>query len=373
MIVLVAGALANKPGNGGNAWSRLSWTRGLRALGCDAYFVEQLEQPPTADGMRFFETVIGEYDDLSRAALLDGSGAVVAGGLARDELDEVASRSDLLINISGHLQIAALRRLAPRAVYIDDDPGYTQFWHDAGAIPGRLDGHDAHYTFGTLIGSGTGCPVPTGRIRWRGLRPPVVLADWSAPASARCARVTTVASWRGPFGPVEHEGVRYGQKVHELRRFTKLPQLAGRELEIALAIDPAEADAARQLREDGWRIVEPGPLTRDPAMFRAYVHASDAELSVAQGIYVQTSCGWFSDRTTRYLASGRPAIVQDTGFSSELPVGSGLLPFNTPDEAVAALRSVERDYDDHARAARALAEEHFASDKVIGGLLEDVL
>jgi hypothetical protein len=372
VIVLVAGALASKPGNGGNAWSRLSWTRGLRELGIDAYFVEQLSGPATAEAARFFGAVVGEFDEPSHAALLDDSGRVIAGGLSQEALSEVAASCELLISISGHLQRPELRRLVRRAVYIDDDPGYTQFWHAAGAIEGRLDDHAAYYTFGTRVGH-DGCTVPTLGIAWRGIRPPVVLSDWSASPSDGCERVTTVASWRGPFGPVEYDGVRYGQKVHELRKFSRLPQLAGRPLEIALAIDPVEEAAARQLRCDGWNVTDPGPLTSDPASFRRYVQGSDAELSVAQGIYVQTACGWFSDRTTRYLASGRPAIVQDTGLAGELPVGAGLLTFSSPSEAVAALRAVERDYDEHAQAALALAQEHFASSRVIGRMLEEVL
>ncbi len=372
MIVLVAGALASKPGNGGNAWTRLSWTRGLEELGITAYFVEQLGGPPGPDAVGFFEAVMGEFGDLGRAALLDACGEVVAGGMSRGELLDVAARCALLVNLSGHLQLGEVRRLAGRCVYVDDDPGYTQFWHAAGAIDGRLDGHDAHYTFGTRIGR-EGCPIPTGGLHWRGMRPPVVLSDWPACTSEGCARVTTVASWRGPFGPVEHDGVRYGQKLHELRKFTKLPRLADRELEIALAIDPVEEAAAEQLRADGWTVVDPTTVTRDPDAFRAYVQGSDAELSVAQSIYVQTACGWFSDRTTRYLASGRPAIVQDTGFSAELAVGRGLLAFASAQDALAALREVERDYGEHARAARALAEEHFDSARVIGRMLEEVL
>src|SRR5438874_2517685 len=46
-VVIVAGALANKPHNGGGAWERLSWATGLRRLGCDVYFVEQIDVSPS--------------------------------------------------------------------------------------------------------------------------------------------------------------------------------------------------------------------------------------------------------------------------------------------------------------------------------------
>ena len=41
---LVAGALANKPLNGGEAWVRLSWVRGLQRLGLTVYLVEQIAE-----------------------------------------------------------------------------------------------------------------------------------------------------------------------------------------------------------------------------------------------------------------------------------------------------------------------------------------
>ncbi len=372
MIAVVAGALANRPGNGGNAWTRLSWTRGLEQLGVETYFFEQLDGPACARAIDFFEAVTSEFGDRAKSALLDPAGEVIAGGMSSEDVLEVAARCSLLVNLSGHLRVEQIRRLVSRAVFIDDDPGYTQFWHAAKLVLGLLDGHHAYYTFGTRIGA-VGCPIPTCGVRWRAIRPPVVLSDWPPLPGGCCRRITTVASWRGPFGTVEHDGVRYGQKVHELRRFSRLPQLAGREFELALSIDPAEADAAERLREEGWVLVDPQSLAGDPASFRRYVQGSDAELSVAQNIYVRTACGWFSDRTTRYLASGRPAVVQDTGFSAELSSGEGLFAFTTQRQAVAAIRELERNYDEHARAARAVAEEHFDSARVVGRLLEEVL
>ena len=35
-VVVVAGALANKPGQSGEAWVKLSWIRGLQRLGIEA-------------------------------------------------------------------------------------------------------------------------------------------------------------------------------------------------------------------------------------------------------------------------------------------------------------------------------------------------
>jgi hypothetical protein len=103
------------------------------------------------------------------------------------------------------------------------------------------------------------------------------------------------------------------------------------------------------------------------------VRASGAEFSVAQGIYVDTKSGWFSDRSVRYLAAGRPVLVEDTGFGRTLPTGEGLLAFRGLDDAAAKAHAIVEDYEHHAHAARALAEEHFDSAKVLATLLEDAL
>ena len=77
--------------------------------------------------------------------------------------------------------------------------------------------------------------------------------------------------------------------------------------------------------------MDPRTAAPDPDAFRRYVQGSGAEFSVAQGVYVETHSGWFSDRTVRYLASGKPALVQDTGFGRNYPVGEGLVAFPTPE------------------------------------------
>jgi hypothetical protein len=59
--------------------------------------------------------------------------------------------------------------------------------------------------------------------------------------------------------------------------------------------------------------------------------------------------GWFSCRSACYLAAGRPVVVQDTGFSRVIPTGTGVVAFNTLEEATAAVTEVEAHYDRHAR------------------------
>jgi hypothetical protein len=256
-----------------------------------------------------------------------------------------------------------------RKVYIDLDPGYTQFWHASGIDVG-LTGHDYYVTVGARIGDAD-CAVPTSGITWHPVAPPVVLDQWPV-GGAGAGRFTTVATWRGAYGRVEHNAHVYGLKAHEFRRIRDLPRRSPFLFELALAIDPSDRADRAELVEAGWELVDPAEVASGPERFRDYVRGSGAEFSVAQGIYVETQCGWFSDRTVAYLAAGKPALVQDTGFPDDYRSGKGLVAFRNLDDAVAGAGEIVSDYEDQRRAARRLAEEHFDSDVVLGHLLERV-
>jgi hypothetical protein len=110
----------------------------------------------------------------------------------------------------------------------------------------------------------------------------------------------------------------------------------------------------------------------DPLSYRSYIGRSLAEFSVAKDMYVQSRGGWMSDRSLCYLASGKPVLAQETGFSQHYPTGEGLLTYSTLEEAVAGVEEISRRPARHARAARALAEEYFDSDKVLRRLLKEL-
>src|SRR4051794_32011112 len=111
-------------------------------------------------------------------------------------------------------------------------------------------------------------------------------------------------------------------------------------------------------------------FSRTPTAYREFVQASRAEFGVAKHTYVATRSGWFSDRTECYLASGRPALVQDTGWTAHLPSGEGVLAFSDVDEALAGIDRINAQYDLHARRAAEIAREHFDARVVLRHLLE---
>ncbi len=380
-IAIVGGAVANKPFNGGEAWVRLSWVLGLQRLGFETYFAEELESSNCVDqsgegigfsacaNRGFFEEVVRDFGLEGRASLLcDGGRESV--GLDLTELRAVAADADLLINISGHLSIDEILDGPRMRVYVDLDPCFTQAWHEDERVSFKLPRHDRYVTVGLNVGT-PASPVPDCGIRWIPTLPPVVLAEWPQEAPAAGApHFTTVATWRSPYGQLVIDGRAMGLKHHELRRLIELPEkVEGATFEIALAIHAEESADLDALRAHGWKITDPREAAGTPARFRDFVRSSGAEFSVAQGVYAETASGWFSDRTAAYLASGRPALVQDTGLGSMLPLGDGLLAFSSLEQAVSGAQRVAADYGDQCAAARRFATRHLDSDVVLGRLL----
>jgi hypothetical protein len=162
----------------------------------------------------------------------------------------------------------------------------------------------------------------------------------------------------------EFEGESYGQKDVEFERLLELPRHTAQPLEVALNDGPFD-----RLAEHGWHVVATPPTTLDG--YQAYIHASRGEFSVAKNGYVKARCGWMSERTTCFLATGRPAVVQETGLGDWVPTGEGLLTFDGVRDAAAAIDAVNADYERHCDAARRLAEEEFDSDRVLAALLDD--
>jgi hypothetical protein len=148
-----------------------------------------------------------------------------------------------------------------------------------------------------------------------------------------------------------------------------LPGRTRASLELAANIHPSETADLALLAEHGWRVCAPETVVRTPEQYRAYVQTSRGEFSCAKPAYVKARSGWVSDRTICYLASGRPAVVQDTGAAAHLPVSTGLQFFRTRDDAAAALDRVEADYARAAREAEALARDVFSSAVVLPGIL----
>jgi hypothetical protein len=362
------------PEFGGSFWVRLQYLLGFRDLGVDAYWIDRLDPPDPGRQAHSIEYMIRRFASSLEAFGLGDRFAVLyeregqCFGGDQTDVRERVDGADVLINIGGFLPQGSLLTRIPRRAYVDVDPGFTQIWaHD---VDVWLEQHTCFFTVGQNVGAPE-FPIPTRDIPWRPILPPVHLPSWPARIDERSRRFSTVADWRGSQDAL-FEGEYYGTKRSEFVHYLHVPLRAGRRIEVALCIGQQDHEDLGLLLDHDWRAREAYRYAGDPFAYREFIQYSRAEFGIAKHGYVKSNSGWFSDRTACYLASGKPAIVQSTGFEHRLPTGQGLLTFRSVDEAVAAIQDVEEHYLDHCAAARSFAEEHLDAAKTLVYMLEQL-
>jgi hypothetical protein len=375
LSVLVCGTVAADVGQGGVSWSVLQYVLGLRRLGHDVCVVEPIAgskiEPVGAPlagstAAAYFRKVVEEFGIADKVALLLAKSHETVGA-SFAELRQFCKRADLLININGMLTDPALIESIPVRVYLDLDPAFVQLWQVEQGIDMRLDGHTHFASVGLNIGTPQ-CSVPTCGVEWIKTLQPVVLEEWPFCEHEPMDALTTVGNWRG-YGSIHVNGIQYGQKAHSLRPLIELPRKTRENFVLAMRIDPAETKDIDALKTHGWKLVSPDEVAGSPTLYRNFIQNSKGEFGIAKSGYVNSRCGWFSDRSAAYLASGRPVIAQETGFSGHLPTGKGLMAFANTDDVAAAVDSLRKEYSLHQSAARQIAVEYFDSDKVLARLL----
>ena len=378
--IVLAGYLVRNP-LGGYAWQAAHYLLGFRALGHDVWFYEDTGHyapaynPVTNEFGETYEygiAAIAEF--LGRLGLGDrwvfvDTARAVEHGPGSGRADRLLRDADLLVNLAGVNRIPPERRAGRPAVYVDIDPAYTQIKAAEGdtLLRAILDEHAHLFTLGENIGTPRS-PLPTGGYTWHPTRQPVVLEHW-ADAGPPGAAYTTVGKWDARGRDLAFGGETFHwRKRTEWLRCLDVPARTGATFEVAMDVDGVPGDP-ELLGAHGWRIVDPRAVSADPWRYREYIRSSRGEFTVAKDVNVRLRSGWFSDRAACYLAAGRPAIEQDTGFGDVLPLGPGLHAFRTVEEAAAAVRAVEADYGRASRHAAEVAREHFAADRVLARLL----
>lgn len=369
---------------GGMTWHRLHYLVGLRRLGFDVWYVEDsdktLHSPenfwPTSDYRANVEFLSRQME---RIGLGDRwifrppevwdrcFGAADPAGLKKLYRD-----ADAVINLSGAQELRSDHSAIRCLIYLETDPVANQIKVANGdqQTIDMLDSYDHLFTYGYNIGQPV-CPVPVEKFTWQPTRPPVCLDWWDgALPPPESAALTTVAGWKHGGKDIVWQGDTYRwSKHHEFLRFIDLPSRSRLPLELALvAISP---DRAGEMRRHGWRII-PSTGLADPDEYREYIRCSLGEFTVAKDQNIRLNSGWFSDRSTCYLAAGRPVIMQDTGFGASLPTGRGLFSFSDEAEALAAIDAVATDYTRHSEAALEIAREYFDAENVLKSILKHI-
>lgn len=375
--IIVSGLIGQYP-LGGVSWDYIQYAAGLMLLGHDVYYIEDTGQHPfnpqeggVSRGCDFNISYLREV--MSRFGMEDRWAYHFPWksqwyGLADNKRKAVIESADMLINVSGVLAYPERYRHIPCLVYIDSDPVFTQVKLARGQVDFRrmLEAHDVHFSFGEQLSDA----VPQTAFDWRPTRQPVLLDEWHHGGTVRNV-YTTVMNWTS-YKPVEYAGITYAQKDVEFERFIELPgRVPDVSLEIAVNTGKTRHTPRELLARKGWHVVHPDEVCPDMDGYRSYISGSRAEWSVAKNGYVVGQPGWFSCRSACYLAAGRPVVVQDTGFSGVLPVGTGIVPFSTLQEAIEGIMDVESRYELHCRAAMEIADQYFDSSQVLTRLLDE--
>lgn len=378
--IIVLGYIVRGP-MGGMAWHHLQYVMGLARLGHDVYFIEDSDDYPSCYdpvrqitdtdptyGLRFAKDAFQKVGLGEQWAYYDAHTSRWFGPSA-DRILAICATADLLFNLSGVNPLRPWLQAIPRRAFVDTDPVFTQIRHVTKTWMRSLAlQHTAFLSFGENIGL-TRCTIPSDGLPWQTTRQPIVLDAWPVLPGPTNGQLTTVMQWES-YPAQEYNRVRYGMKSDSFTPYLDLPEKVGSIFDLVLSSPRA---SCLLLRRKGWTIRDPRRLARDPWSYQRYVQQSKAEFSVAKHGYVISQSGWFSERSAAYLASGRPVILQDTGFSAWLPTGSGLLPFTTPEEALAGIEDLNLRYEFHCRSARAIAEEYFDSNKVLSRLITDAM
>ena len=348
--------------------------------------IHPLNQTPAGSALRLALTDVPDdarkiFDHMHEGCrTLQYASAKLARQLADDDRDGHLSitfeSADGLVNLCGATVPGDEHLRVPVRIYLETDPVLPQIEVAQGRqfTIDLLRAHTHHFTFGENLGA-PDCQVPLGPFRYFPTRQPVVL-DWWKPlggngsgAPGMAGRFTTIASWRQSGKDIAWNGETYTWSKHlEFLKLIDLPRLTPDAIELALAA--ADNEAIELLTSKAWKVVDALALSKDIRPYRRYIRASRGEFTVAKDQNIRLCSGWFSDRSACYLAAGRPVITQETGFSKVLPTGQGLFAFRRLDDVLSAMDTIRSDYVRQSRAAREIASEYFAAEKVAGTLLE---
>ena len=363
----------------GVTYQFLHFLLGLRRLGYDPYYIEDsgrwIYDPQLND---FSPDVTGNLQAVVPALEAHGFGDRWAFrgnypdgkcyGLTETQLLGLYRDADAFLNVTGAQEIRPEHLKCKRRIYVESDPFGSQVKvakGDQGMID-MLAAHDTHFTFGESVGC-PDCTVPVERFNWLPTRQPVAVDLWEHSYSAGTA-YNTITTWQNKDRNIVWNGdTYYWTKDREFTKFIDLPTRRPRlTFELAACVN---GEVQTRLRKIGWQQVSSIEMSRDANCYREYIQKSRGEFTVARDQYVRPRTGWFSDRTACYLAAGRPVITQETGFSKIFPAGKGLFGFLTMDDILRAVDEIEGDYEGNCRAARDIAHEYFAAEKVVGSLM----
>jgi hypothetical protein len=383
LTIVVGGYIVAYP-LGGMTWHHLNYLLGLHELGHEVWFLEDsgsysypynpVSWQTSVDstyGREYLERTFAHYG-LPKRYCYYSQFEDAHYGLSKSELDGLLTRADLLLCVSGVTPIRP-ERPRPRSIaVIDTDPVFTQLrmMHDVEFL-NYYGQFDRVASFGRLIGTAQ-CPLPTHNFQWIGTNQPISLRHWPSLAPTG-AEFTTIGKWEHTSDRnLEFNGKTYrSTKASEWLKMVDLPRRTRWKMTMGMLSMPKET--AEKFTRSGWNLVDAEKSTLSCQVFAEFIARSAGEFTVAKEIYAGLPSGWFSDRSSAYLATGRPVVTQASGFDQWLPTGQGLFSYETVEQAADALNEISGDYPAHCAAARRIAEKYFDSKVVLSDLLQQIL
>jgi hypothetical protein len=368
----------------GQTWLYLGWIQAFAKLGHEVWYVE--DDPswpydpevnsPTDDGryaLRHITACMERIGMKDRWAFRMPDQPGHCWGLTPSKLDALYRECDLLLNVVGSTDLRDEHMAAPLRVYVQTDPVTAELRLAEGDAHTReaFDAHHVIFTYGENYGA-PDCKVPLNGLRYLKTRQPVDTDLWPMQYEADAPYFTTIGNFRQDHSDVVYKGETYfWGKHHEWFKFIDLPRRTAQRFSLALNVDlPADRE---QLESHGWQLTSPFQMSLDIfGAYPDYIRRSRGEFTVAKDQNVRLRSGWFSERDVCYLASGKPVVTQETGFSNILPTGAGLFGFSSLEQARSAIEAINADYPAHCQAARRIALEHFESAVVGRKMLADL-
>ena len=385
--VVVTGYVGLTPA-GGVTWDYMQYPLGFQELGCDVLYLEDTQQWPVyqdnsgeitcAPNVEYLSSAMRRFGMQGRWAYRDE----VTGrffGRSQEDVGRFCAAADVLVNLSCSTPMREEYAAIPVRALVDTDPMFTHVQCVTGktlcgvnsAMPRMIASHTHLFTFGENLGQPE-CEVPLAGKQWLNTRQPVVLKCWLVSGLPEMAPYTSVFNWSAAK-EFEFEGKRWGQKNTEFMRFLGIPrELPQVSFTIGVGQTTGDPFPVELVKSHGWKVRNASEIAADADSYQTFIRNSRAEFSVAKQTYIAAKTGWFSCRSACYLASGRPVVTQDTGWSKWIPNGCGLFAFTDSASASAAIRQIELEPERNAAAARNIAEDIFDSGKVLTKMLSDM-
>src|SRR5262245_11058524 len=263
----------------GHFWVYMQYALGLRALGCQVYWLERFRRngAPEDEATRLsaFLSTMERFGMRSSVILYADDGPETSAaaprdyvGRSRSEAETIFAEADLLLNFHYTLSSGILG-LFRRTALVDIDPGLLQFWVSRRQL--AVAPHDHYVTTGETVGT-PAARFPDCGLQWLHIRPPVCLEHWPYTFEPSADAFTTISNWDSDAWLVDGDTVYENTTRVAFLEFADLPCRTDQPLELALFLR-TENDVRdrRALERRGWRVRHSREVAATPEHYRRYI------------------------------------------------------------------------------------------------------